>query len=152
MNCPYCQHDQTKVIDTTHDTRGGIRRRRECLSCEQRFSTYERAILSTPLIVKQDGTREEFDREKLARGVRISCAKRPVSASEIERLVGEIEASLQKRGRAEVSSRDVGDLVIAGLKELDHIAYIRYAIVYLRFDDLHALRSEIDRLLEVSGG
>lgn len=148
MRCPYCQHADTKVVDTTHDSHGGIRRRRECLSCGQRFSSYERAVLSTPLIVKQDGTREEFDREKLARGIRISCAKRPVSAADIERLTGQVEARLQKMGKAEVSSRVVGDLVIEGLKELDQIAYIRYAIVYLRLDDLHALRNEIDRLLE----
>ena len=148
MRCPYCQHDDSKVIDTTHDSHGGIRRRRECLRCGQRFSSYERPILATPLIVKQDGTREEFDREKLMRGVRIACAKRPVSAADIERLVGGIESELQKLGKAEVSSRVVGDLVIAGLKELDQIAYIRYAIVYLRLDDLHALRNEINRLLE----
>ena len=148
MRCPYCQHDNSKVLDTTHDSQGGIRRRRECLDCGQRFSTYERAILSTPLLIKQDGAREEFDREKLARGVRIACAKRPVSAADIERLIGSVEASLQKMGKAEVSSRVVGDLVINGLKEMDQIAYIRYAIVYLRLDDLHALRNEIDRLLE----
>jgi len=136
------------VLDTTHDSQGGIRRRRECLNCGQRFSTYERAILATPLLIKQDGAREEFDREKLARGVRIACAKRPVSAADIERLIGSVEASLQKMGKAEVSSRTVGDLVIAALKELDQIAYIRYAIVYLRLDDLHSLRNEIDRLLE----
>jgi transcriptional repressor NrdR len=136
------------VLDTTHDSQGGIRRRRECLDCGQRFSTYERAILATPLLIKQDGAREEFDREKLARGVRIACAKRPVSAADIERLIGSVEASLQKMGKAEVSSRTVGDLVIAALKELDQIAYIRYAIVYLRLDDLHSLRNEIDRLLE----
>jgi len=100
------------------------------------------------MIVKQDGTREEFDREKLIRGIRIACAKRPVSATDIERLVGEIEATLQAMGRSEVSSRVVGDMVIAGLKELDQIAYIRYAIVYLGLDDLHAIRKEIDRLLE----
>ena len=147
MRCPYCQHSNSKVIDTTHDTHGGIRRRRECLHCGQRFSSYERAILATPFIVKQDGAREEFDREKLARGVRIACAKRPVSAADIERLVGQVETELQKMGRAEVSSRVVGDLVINGLKELDQIAYIRYAIVYLQLDDLGALRNEIDRLL-----
>jgi transcriptional repressor NrdR len=148
MRCPYCQYDESKVIDTSHDNHGGIRRRRECEKCGQRFSTYERAILSTPLIIKQDGTREEFDREKLARGIRISCAKRPVSAADIERLIGQVESELQKIGKAEVSSRVVGDMVINGLKEMDQIAYIRYAIVYLRMDDLHSLRSEIDRLLE----
>ena len=136
------------MLDTTHDSQGGIRRRRECLDCGQRFSTNERAILSTPLLIKQDGAREEFDREKLARGVRISCAKRPVSAADIERLIGQIETQLQKLGKAEVPSRAVGDMVIAALKELDQIAYIRYAIVYLRLDDLHSLRDEIDHLLE----
>ena len=147
MRCPYCQNDDSKVIDTTHDSHGGIRRRRECLNCGQRFSSYERPILATPLIVKQDGTREDFDREKLERGIRISCAKRPVSATDIERLVGQVEAELQRLGKSEVSSRVVGDLVIKGLKEMDQIAYIRYAIVYLRLDDLHSLRNEIDHLL-----
>ena len=148
MRCPYCQHHDSKVLETSHDSHGGIRRRREWFKCGQRFSTYERPILATPLIVKQDGTREEFDREKLARGIRISCAKRPVSAADIERLIGQVEAQLQKMGKAEVSSRVVGDLVIDGLKEMDQIAYIRYAIVYLGLDDLHSLRNEIDRLLE----
>jgi transcriptional repressor NrdR len=148
MRCPYCQNDDSKVLDTSHDSHGGIRRRRECLKCGQRFSSYERPILSTPLIIKQDGTREEFDREKLARGIRISCAKRPVSAADIERMIGQVESELQKMGKSEVSSRVVGDLVMRSLKEMDQIAYIRYAIVYLRLDDLHALRNEINRLLE----
>jgi transcriptional repressor NrdR len=150
--CPFCKHDQSKVLDTSHDNRGGVRRRRECLKCKERYSTYERAILTNPLVIKQDGTREDFDREKLSQGIRISCAKRPVSAADIERLVGEIEAKLQSKARSEISSRIVGDLVMAGLKELDHIAYIRFAIVYLGLDDLHAIREEIDQLLESGGG
>ena len=148
MRCPYCQHHDSKVLDTSHDSHGGIRRRRECFKCGQRFSTYERPILATPLLVKQDGTREEFDREKLARGIRISCVKRPVSAADIERLVGQVESQLQKLGKSEISSRVVGDLVIDGLKEMDQIAYIRYAIVYLGLDDLQSIRKEIDHLLE----
>ncbi len=148
MHCPYCKHSRTRVLDTTHDPRGGIRRRRECLKCHRRFSTYERPITGTPLIVKQDGTRETFNRDKLLRGIQIACAKRPVSAADIERLVGEVEASLQSRGKAEVSSRVVGDLIIEGLKKLDQVAYIRYAIVYLGLDDLRSIREEIDRLLE----
>jgi transcriptional repressor NrdR len=151
MICPHCQDNHkegTKVVDTTHDSRGGIRRRRECKKCGQRFSTYERPILATPLIVKQDGTREEFDKEKLLRGVRLACVKRPVAAADIDRLVGEIESTLQRMGKSEVSSRVVGDMVIAGLKELDQIAYIRFALVYLGLDDLHQIRSEIDRLIE----
>ena len=148
MRCPYCGAEDSKVIDTSHDSRGGIRRRRKCLTCSERFSSYERAILASPLVVKEDGTREEFDREKLTRGIRISCAKRPVSAADIERLIGEIEATLQTMGKSEVPSRVIGDMVMAGLKELDHIAYIRYANVYLHMDDLTAVRDEINRLVE----
>jgi transcriptional repressor NrdR len=148
MRCPFCSSDNNRVIDTSHDARGGVRRRRVCQACEQRFSTYERAILSAPLLIKRDGTREEFDREKLAYGIRISCAKRPVSAAEIDRLVGEIESRLQTMGKEEVSSRVVGDMVIMGLRDLDQIAYIRYAIVYLGLDDLRAIQTEIDQLLD----
>jgi transcriptional repressor NrdR len=147
MLCPYCQNKKSRVVDTTKDAPGGIRRRRECLKCGERFSTLERPILATPLIVKQDGTREEFNRDKLLHGIRIACAKRPVSAADIERLIGEIESTLQRMGKAEVSSRVIGDMVIRGLKELDFIAYIRYAIVYLKLDDLQAIRTEIDHLL-----
>lgn len=148
MLCPYCQSKDSRVIDTNKDKRGGVRRRRECEACGQRFSTYERPILATPLLIKEDGTREVFHRDKLIRGIRIACAKRPVSAADIDRLAGEIESHLQALGKAEVSSRVVGDIVINGLKELDHIAYIRYAIVYLGLDDLKSIRKEIDRLLE----
>ena len=148
MRCPYCGHEKTRVIDTSHDSRGGIRRRRVCANCGERFSTYERPILATPLLVKRDGTREEFSREKLMAGIRVACAKRPVAAAAIERLVGEIEAELQQIGRAEVPSRLVGDKVIRKLKEIDEVAYIRYAIVYLRLDDLESIQDEIDRLLE----
>ncbi|HBG59289.1 MAG TPA: transcriptional regulator NrdR [Anaerolineaceae bacterium] len=147
MICPFCQHQNSKVIDTNKDVKGGIRRRRECLNCHQRFSTYERPILNTPMLIKQNGAREEFDRDKLLQGLRIACAKRPVPAAALEKLVDDIEAELQKMGRVEINSRVVGDLAIRGLKELDHVAYIRYAIVYLRLDDLHAVRNEIDRLL-----
>ena len=148
MRCPYCKNVDSKVLDTSHDSHGGIRRRRECLKCRQRFSSYERPILATPLIIKQDGAREEFDREKLARGIRISCAKRPVSAADIERMIGQVETQLQKLGKAEVSSRIVGELVMSMLKETDQIAYVRYAIVYLGLDDLKSIRKEIDHLLE----
>ncbi len=147
MKCPYCEHDKTRVIDTSHDARGGIRRRRICSNCNQRFSTYERPVLATPLLVKRDGTREEFSSEKLMAGIRVACAKRPVAAVDIERMIGEIEAELQQIGKAEVPSRLVGDRVIKQLKELDEVAYIRYAIVYLRLDDLESIRGEIDQLL-----
>jgi len=148
MHCPYCQFNQTRVLDTTHDARGGIRRRRECENCHQRFSSYERPVLSTPLIIKKDGKKEEFNSDKLLKGIQIACAKRPVPESDIERLVGEIEVRLQKMGKQEVQSRIVGDMVIEGLRALDQVAYIRYAIVYLNLDDLRAVRTEIDHLLE----
>lgn len=146
MKCPYCDHAKTRVIDTSHDTRGGTRRRRVCDQCGQRFSSYERPILATPLLVKQDGTREEFSREKLKGGLKIACAKRPVAAADIERIAGEVEAELQQLGKSEVSSRIVGDSVIEKLKGLDEVAYIRYATVYLGLEDLEAIRKEIDRL------
>ena len=151
MLCPHCQGDNTKVIDTTHDSKGGIRRRRECEDCTQRFSTYERAILSTPMIIKKDNLREEFDREKLTRGIRIACAKRPVPAAEIERLSGDIEAKLQKMNKLEIPSRIIGDMVIEGLRNLDKIAYIRYAIVYLPLNNMNDIIEEINRLLPSEG-
>jgi transcriptional repressor NrdR len=147
MNCPHCESENSKVIDTTHDSKGGIRRRRECEDCKQRFSTYERAILSTPMIVKKDNMREDFDREKLIRGIRIACAKRPVPAAEIERLAGEVESNLQKMNKLEIPSRIIGDLVINGLRDLDKIAYIRYAIVYLPLNNMNDILDEINRLL-----
>lgn len=147
MICPYCQHNESRVIDTTKDAHGGIRRRRQCDSCGQRFSTLERPILTTPLLIKRNGTREEFNREKLIAGLRTACVKRPVTAAAIDRLANNIESELQKRGRSEVNSRVVGDLAVKGLKELDHIAYVRYSIVYLHMDDLHTIRDEIDHLL-----
>ena len=150
MHCPYCQHQKTRVIDTNHDSRGGIRRRRLCVRCDRRFSTYERPILATPLLIKKDGSREEFSRDKLIAGLRVSCAKRPVAASDIERIAGEIEAELQQLGKAEVPSRLVGDRVINKLQELDEVAYIRYAIVYLQLDDLESIQGEIHRLLRES--
>jgi transcriptional repressor NrdR len=151
MRCPHCESDNTHVIDTTHDTRGGIRRRRECEDCSLRFSTYERAVLSTPLIIKKDNTREEFDREKLLQGIRIACAKRPVPAAEIERLAGEVESGLQQMNKMEVPSRVIGDMVIRGLKDLDHVAYIRYAIVYLPLGNLKDIQKEVNQLLKTEG-
>jgi len=148
MRCPQCGQLETRVIDTTPDSHGGIRRRRECETCQHRFSTYERAVTTTPLIIKRDNTREEFDRDKLLQGIRIACAKRPISATEIERLAGEIEAHLQQINKLEIHSRIIGDMVIEGLKQLDLIAYIRYAIVYLPLNNLKDIRNEIDQLLK----
>ena len=150
MQCPHCKdRDQegSKVIDTTHDARGGIRRRRECKNCGKRYSTYERAILTAPMLIKKDGSREEFDHDKLARSVQLACVKLPVSAAEIDHLVGQIESKLMQLEKSEVSSRVVGDMVIAGLKELNEIAYIRFALVYLGINDLQTIRKEVDALI-----
>ena len=150
MNCPYCSNERTRVIDTTHGARG-IRRRRVCDACRQRFSTMERAILTTPLVIKRDGQREEFNRDKLLSGLRIACARRPVSADDLERLVDRVESHIRQMGKTEVSSRVIGDLVTEELKDLDPVSYIRYAIVYLGLEDLEAVRAEIVRLLEELG-
>ncbi|MBX3003407.1 MAG: transcriptional regulator NrdR, partial [Anaerolineales bacterium] len=146
MLCPHCKdanQEGSKVIDTTHDARGGIRRRRECKNCGKRYSTYERPILAAPLIIKSDGGREEFDREKLMHSVQLACVKLPVAVAEIDRLVGEIETKLMQMEKSEVSSRVVGDMVLAGLKDLSEIAYIRFALVYLGLNDLQAIRKEV---------
>ena len=148
MQCPYCGMNDSKVINTTPDTQGGIRRRRECKNCQMRYSTYERAVLSIPLLVKHNGDREEFNREKLVHGIRMACAKRPVPAVEITRLAEQIETALQQMGCEEVPSRMVGDMVVRGLRDLDEIAYIRYALIYLDLSTLDSVRAEIDKLVD----
>lgn len=148
MRCPNCgTSGKHRVLDTSPEE-DSIRRRRECTTCGFRFNTLEKTMVGIPMLIKSDGSREEYRREKLLRGIRIACAKRPVAAIDIDRLVNSIEDQLRQSGRAEVESRVVGDLVISGLKALDLIAYIRYAIVYLGLDNLYSIRSEIDTLLE----
>lgn len=147
MQCPYCGSSRTRVVDTTRSTRT-IRRRRECKDCQERFSTMERAIMTTPLVVKRDDRREVFNREKLMAGLRTACARRPVSADDLERIVDRVEDTIRHMGRPEVSSRVIGDIVIEELKEMDPVSYVRYGIVYLGLDDLEAIRGEINRLLD----
>lgn len=146
MRCPYCHSMTSRVVDTSHDAQGNVRRRRECDACGQRFSTVERAILATPLVIKRDGRREEFDRQKLLSGLRIACARRPISAESLEQIADRVEYAIRQAGRAEVPSRAIGDIVIEELRKLDEVAYIRYAIVYLGLGDLESVRAEIDRL------
>ncbi|HEY71999.1 MAG: transcriptional repressor NrdR [Chloroflexi bacterium] len=151
MKCPYCDSVKTRVIDTSHSARG-IRRRRECSACKRRFSTMERAILTTPLVVKKDDRREEFNREKLLSGLRTACTRRPISADDLERLVDRVESQIRELGKTEIPSRVIGDLTVAELEEMDPVSYIRYGIVYLGLDDLEAVRAEIDRLLRERDG
>ncbi len=145
MQCPYCGQADSRVVDT-RATGESIRRRRECQTCRKRFTTYEQ-ISEALLIVKRDGRREPFDRHKLLQGVRIACAKRPIAMTEIERIVSQIEEHLFSLGRAEVSSDTIGQLVLEKLKELDSLAYIRFAIVYMAMEDVETLQREIQRLL-----
>lgn len=150
MKCPFCGSADSRVIDTrTSGER--IRRRRECGTCERRFTTYERVVLSNPVVVKRDGRREEFDPDKLALGVRKACAKRPISMEDLEKLVDQVESEVQRIGKAEVPSRVVGDLVMERLKELDELAYILFASVYLPLTDLESMKAEVDRLLARRG-
>lgn len=149
MKCPHCGTvGESYVIDTTPEAEGGTRRRRHCNACDKRFNTVERPTVVTPLVVKSNGEREDFDRDKVVRGIRLACAKRPVSAAEINRMVDRIESQVRALGQDEIPSRVVGDMVVQGIKELDPIAYIRYAIVYLRLDNLESVRAETDKLLK----
>jgi transcriptional repressor NrdR len=145
LNCPYCGHDSSKVIDS-RDVNDGIRRRRQCLRCDSRFTTYERVQPASLFIVKKDGRREEYDREKLLAGISKACEKRPLEPSTAERLTDDIETELFQMGRTEVPSSVLGDRVMARLKGLDHIAYIRFASVYRDFADITSLKEEVDHL------
>ncbi len=145
MNCPYCGYIDSKVIDS-RDVNDGIRRRRQCLRCESRFTTYERFERASLFVIKKDGRREEFDREKLLTGIRKACDKRPLASGVVAKLVDDIEAELYQTGRSEVSSAQIGDIVMARLKSLDQIAYIRFASVYREFADISTLKEEVDSL------
>ncbi|MBI4496934.1 MAG: transcriptional repressor NrdR [Chloroflexi bacterium] len=147
MKCPHCGYPDSKVVDS-RDVDGSVRRRRECLSCQQRFTTYERIEQQDFFVVKKDGRREAFDRSKLLAGVRRACEKRPLPTGAIERLVNDVEAELRRMGRVEVPSAVIGELVMERLRRLDQIAYIRFASVYRAFTDLDALRREVETLSE----
>ncbi len=146
MRCPYCNFGKTRVLNTTHDVQGNVRRRRECQQCHRRFSTIERAILTTPLVIKRDGRREEFDPHKLLSGLRIACSRRPISSESLDHIVEHVLHTIRQSGEDEIPSTMIGDLVIEALRQLDEVAYIRYAIVYMGLRDLEAVRKEIDRL------
>lgn len=147
MICPFCAHDSSKVLDKREGTDGKTtRRRRECQKCGRRFTTFERAATLDLLIVKKNGQRESFDRDKVRRGVIRACEKRPISAESIEKVVDEIEADLRKSGQNELSSKEVGEIVTKKLKKLDKIAYIRFASVYRQFADISDFEKELANL------
>ncbi len=149
MRCPKCNHNEDKVIDSRSIKDGtAVRRRRQCIKCSKRFTTYE-YIERIPLsVIKIDGNREQFDREKLQLGIQIACNKRPVSTVKIEKIVDDIENSLQSLNRKEIKSEEIGELVIKHLYNLDEIAYVRFASVYRRFKDTQQFLEEIQAILK----
>jgi len=148
VRCPFCKHDETKVIDSRNSQDFSIRRRRECLSCERRFTTYEKIEESPIRVIKKDGTRVPFDREKIRRGVEVACYKRPVSPEQIDLLVGDVEAALYEDGEREVPSRRIGELVFSALRDLDKVAFVRFASVYREYQDVHDFVDELQPILD----
>jgi transcriptional repressor NrdR len=148
MKCPFCGHEEDKVVDsrTAQDGRA-VRRRRECLKCKERFTTYEYIENVVLTVIKSDERREPFDRQKLVNGLKMACNKRPVSAKKIEAMVDEIETALQERSKSEVTSKYIGELVMAKLKEVDEVAYVRFASVYRKFQDKTEFLEELKKLL-----
>lgn len=143
MKCPYCGQDNDKVIDTRSPDGGdATRRRRECLACGRRFTTVERVEVALPAVIKSDGRREAFNREKILRGLRTACAKRPISVATLEGIADAVERAAANTGQSEIRSTAVGSMVMQRLRELDDIAYIRFASVYRRFEDVDSLLAE----------
>lgn len=149
MKCPYCGDQDSKVIDSRHSEDGtSIRRRRECLSCCKRFTTYE-TVESLPIIVvKKDGSRQSFDRNKILNGMVRACEKRPVPMAELENAATDIEQVLQNSLEREISSEEIGELVMERLKPLDEVAYVRFASVYRQFKDINTFMQELNKILE----
>lgn len=149
MKCPFCGYDDSKVLDTRPTDEGyTIRRRRECLKCQKRFTTYEKIEKSPVMVIKKDGNRQSFDREKIIRGMIKSCEKRPVSADEIEEAVNNIEKKIENSMRREITSLEVGEMVMDELKDLDEVSYVRFASVYREFKDLQSFVDELENFVK----
>lgn len=151
MKCPFCAHSEDKVLDTRIQKDGGIRRRRECLSCKSRYTTLETVMLNYPYVIKKDGRREPFNKEKLLHGLQAACQKRPVALNQIEAVVERIASWIITRGEGEVASRVIGRRVMAELKQLDDVAYVRFASVYKVFKDVQDFveKLEGDELIDM---
>ncbi|MDO4175920.1 MAG: transcriptional regulator NrdR [Bacillota bacterium] len=148
MRCPYCENEDSKVIDSRHTEDGrAIRRRRECEQCGRRFTTYEKVEEMILMVIKKDGSRQAFDRNKLLNGIIRACEKRPVSIADMEKIVDDIERGLNNMMEKEVDSTFIGELVMERLKDLDEVAYVRFASVYRQFTDVHTFVQEVERLL-----
>lgn len=149
MKCPYCGYVDSKVIDTRPTEEGStIRRRRECLNCKKRFTTYEKIEQTPIMVIKKDGNRQVFDREKIINGMIKSCEKRPVSVAEIERAADNIEKQIQNTMKKEISSLEIGEMVMRELKELDDVSYVRFASVYREFKDLQSFIDELEGIVK----
>jgi transcriptional repressor NrdR len=149
MKCPECGHEEDKVVDSRpHQDGRAIRRRRECLKCGKRYTTFEYIETGSLTVLKTDDRREPFDRNKLLHGIKLACNKRPVTSFEIENMVAEIEGELNATGKSEIYSKDIGELVMAKLKTVDEIAYVRFASVYRKFADTAEFLEEMKRILE----
>lgn len=149
MNCPYCQHPDSRVIDSREAKEGEtIRRRRECDACHKRFTTYERIEELLPMVVKKDGRREPFDRMKILSGIQKACEKRPIPQEKIEGVVDRVERGLQELGEKEIPSSVIGERIMRELHALDHVAYVRFASVYREFKDLNQFMNELKGLLK----
>lgn len=148
MRCPYCDESNDRVVDSRESKDGlTIRRRRECLNCGRRFTSYEQIEDIPYMVVKNDGTREEFDRKKLLAGLRKACEKRPVPARRLDEIVDDVESALHEREEREMSTREIGERLMEALRELDQVAYVRFASVYRKFDDVDAFVDELQELL-----
>ncbi len=147
MRCPFCKNEETKVIDSRNSQDYSIRRRRECLECTRRFTTYERIEESPIKVIKKDGTRVPFDRNRIRSGIEKACYKRPVSNEQIDELVANVEASIYEEGLRELPSRQIGELVFNALRELDKVAFVRFASVYREFTDVNDFVDELQPIL-----
>lgn len=149
MKCPYCSQIDNKVIDSRLSKDGRtIRRRRECMECERRFTTYEKLEEVLPMVIKKDGRREPFNREKIIEGMKKSCQKRPISITKIEEFVDSLEIYFQELGKREIESKEVGEKVINNLKDWDEVAYVRFASVYRQFKDINEFMAELEVILK----
>jgi transcriptional repressor NrdR len=150
MECPYCHNIETKVTDSRDTGALSIRRRRECLKCGKRFTTYEYIEMQPIYVIKKDGRREKFERQKIRHGIEKACEKRPVSHEKIEELIEKIEERIRRSGKEEIESKQIGEYVMEALKETDHVAYIRFASVYRSFADISSFEEEIKNLTKQS--
>ncbi|HET6424954.1 MAG TPA: transcriptional regulator NrdR [Planctomycetaceae bacterium] len=147
MMCPFCKHDETKVIDSRTSQDYVIRRRRECLRCERRYTTYEKIEESPLKVIKKDGSRVPFDRDKIKSGLEKACYKRPISAETIEQIISDIESDLYENFEREVPSREIGERVMEALRAVDHVAFVRFASVYREFKDVNDFVEELQPIL-----